>query len=67
GRKRQPSATAFSPLLMIIIIYYGMFYFLEVPNMNVEAGVSLGSSTAENIDFDGWFFSINYNLQLGRF
>ena len=36
-------------------------------NMNVEAGVSLGSSTAENIDFDGWFFSINYNLQLGRF
>ncbi|MEH2056477.1 MAG: hypothetical protein V7K97_10040 [Nostoc sp.] len=36
-------------------------------NMNVQAGVSLGSSTAENIDFDGWFFSVNYNLQLGRF
>ncbi|MFN6480890.1 hypothetical protein [Nostoc sp. DedQUE07] len=35
--------------------------------MNVQAGVSLGSSTAENIDFDGWFFSINYGLQLGRF
>jgi hypothetical protein len=36
-------------------------------NMNVQAGVSLGSSTAENIDFDGWFFSVNYTLQLGRF
>jgi hypothetical protein len=35
--------------------------------MNVQAGMSLGSSTAENIDFDGWFFTINYNLQLGRF
>ncbi|MCF2147404.1 hypothetical protein IQ276_013450 [Desmonostoc muscorum LEGE 12446] len=36
-------------------------------SMNVQTGVTLGSSTAENIDFDGWFFSINYNLQLGRF
>jgi hypothetical protein len=35
--------------------------------MNVQAGMSLGSSTAKNIDFDGWFFSINYGLQLGRF
>ncbi|MBN3906978.1 MAG: hypothetical protein HWQ35_10585 [Nostoc sp. NMS1] len=35
--------------------------------MNVQAGMSLGSSTAENIDFDGWFFTINYNLQLGQF
>jgi hypothetical protein len=39
----------------------------DTTNMNVQAGVSLGSSTVENIDFDGWFFSINYNLQLGRF
>ncbi|QMS89473.1 hypothetical protein HUN01_18495 [Nostoc edaphicum CCNP1411] len=36
-------------------------------NLNLQAGASLGSSTAENIDFDGWFFSINYSLQLGRF
>ncbi|MEH1982693.1 MAG: hypothetical protein V7L27_26090 [Nostoc sp.] len=36
-------------------------------NMNMQAGVSLGSSTDENIDFDGWFFSINYNFQLGQF
>ncbi|MEH2462045.1 hypothetical protein [Nostoc sp.] len=39
----------------------------DTTNMNVQAGVSLGSSTDENIDFDGWFFSINYNLQLGQF
>ncbi|MFN6464697.1 MAG: hypothetical protein RMZ41_023165 [Nostoc sp. DedVER02] len=39
----------------------------DTANMNIQAGVSLGSSTVENIDFDGWFFSINYNLQLGRF
>ncbi len=39
----------------------------DTSNINVQAGVSLGSSTAENIDFDGWFFSINYSLQLGQF
>ncbi|MEH2139352.1 hypothetical protein [Nostoc sp.] len=39
----------------------------DTTDMNIQAGVSLGSSTAENIDFDGWFFSINYNLQLGQF
>lgn len=36
-------------------------------NISVQTGVSLGSSTQENIDFDGWFFSINYNLELGKF
>jgi hypothetical protein len=39
----------------------------DTSNMNVQAGVSLGSSNAENINFNGWFFSINYSLQLGRF
>ncbi|MEH1897941.1 MAG: hypothetical protein V7K94_22100 [Nostoc sp.] len=39
----------------------------DTTNMNIQAGVSLGSSTVEYIDFDGWFFSINYNLQLGQF
>ncbi len=39
----------------------------DTSNLNVQAGRSLGSSTAENIDFDGWFFSINYSLQLGQF
>jgi hypothetical protein len=36
-------------------------------NISVQAGVTLGYSTENNIDFDGWFFGINYNLELGRF
>jgi hypothetical protein len=33
----------------------------------MQAGATLGGSTDPFIDFDGWFFSVNYNLQLGRF
>lgn len=36
-------------------------------NINLQSGISFGDSTDSNIDFDGWFFSINYNLELGRF
>jgi hypothetical protein len=36
-------------------------------NINLQSGVSFGDSSDSNIDFDGWFFSINYNLELGRF
>ncbi len=36
-------------------------------NLSLEGGVSIGGSTDRNIDFDGWFFSVNYNLELGRF
>jgi hypothetical protein len=36
-------------------------------NLNMQAGATLGGSTDPFIDFDGWFFSVNYNLQLGRF
>ncbi len=36
-------------------------------NVSVQAGFTLGSSTENNIDFDGWFLGINYNLELGRF
>ncbi|WP_016871966.1 hypothetical protein [Fischerella thermalis] len=36
-------------------------------NISVQAGVTLGDSTENNVDFDGWFFGINYNLELGRF
>lgn len=36
-------------------------------NISVQAGVTLGDSTENNINFDGWFFGINYNLELGRF
>ncbi|MBD2388546.1 hypothetical protein H6G32_24610 [Cylindrospermum sp. FACHB-282] len=36
-------------------------------NLNLQTGVTLGGSTVPNIDFSGWFFSANYNLELGRF
>ncbi|MBR8834713.1 MAG: hypothetical protein DSM106950_11910 [Stigonema ocellatum SAG 48.90 = DSM 106950] len=36
-------------------------------NISLEGGVNLGSSTDHNIDFNGWFFTLNYNLELGRF
>ncbi len=36
-------------------------------NLSLQTGISLGHSTQENIDFDGWFLSINYNLELGKF
>ena len=39
----------------------------DYSNLSLQTGVSLGSSTQENIDFDGWFFSINYNFDLGKF
>ncbi|MCX7593016.1 MAG: hypothetical protein N2235_04505 [Fischerella sp.] len=36
-------------------------------SISVQAGVTLGDSSDSNIDFDGWFFGINYNLELGKF
>lgn len=36
-------------------------------NLNLQTGLTFGGSTDTNIDFDGWFFSINYNWQLGQF
>ncbi|ARV60772.1 hypothetical protein BZZ01_21020 [Nostocales cyanobacterium HT-58-2] len=39
----------------------------DYTNLSLQGGYNLGSSTENNIDFDGWFFSINYNLELGRF
>ncbi|KAF3887267.1 MULTISPECIES: hypothetical protein [Nostocales] len=36
-------------------------------NLSLQGGFNLGSSTEQNIDFEGWFFTINYNLELGRF
>jgi hypothetical protein len=36
-------------------------------NLNLQSGVTLGGSTTPNIDFNGWFFSVNYNVELGRF
>lgn len=36
-------------------------------SINFQAGISLGGSTEQNINFDGWFFSLNYNWELGQF
>ncbi len=36
-------------------------------NLNVQSGISLGNSTIPNIDYSGWFFSVNYHFELGRF
>ncbi len=36
-------------------------------NLSLEGGVTLGTSTDRNVDFNGWFFTLNYNLELGRF
>ncbi|MBD2353507.1 hypothetical protein H6G41_02530 [Tolypothrix sp. FACHB-123] len=36
-------------------------------SLNLQGGVSFGDSTSQNINFDAWFFSLNYRLQLGQF
>jgi hypothetical protein len=39
----------------------------DTNSVSAQAGVSLGNSTEPSIDVNGWFFSINYNLELGKF
>lgn len=39
----------------------------DLGNINAQTGVVFGNSTEQNISFDGWFFSINYNFDLGQF
>ncbi|MEM7556574.1 MAG: hypothetical protein AAF378_21235 [Cyanobacteria bacterium P01_A01_bin.84] len=36
-------------------------------NISLQSGVTIGDSTQSNIDFDNWFFSVNYRLDLGKF
>jgi hypothetical protein len=49
-------------------IYGNLNYRLSnTSNVNLQTGFTLGNSTNPNIDFDGWFFGVNYNLELGRF
>lgn len=36
-------------------------------NLNLQSGWTFGGSTDSNINFDGWFFGINYNWRLGEF
>ncbi|TVP59195.1 MAG: hypothetical protein EA343_20465 [Nodularia sp. (in: Bacteria)] len=39
----------------------------DYSSINLQSGLRLGGSTDKNINFDGWFFSINYNWRLGQF
>jgi len=39
----------------------------ELSSINLQSGFALGGSTDRNIDFDGWFFSVNYSWDLGQF
>ncbi|BAZ38091.1 hypothetical protein NIES4101_40260 [Calothrix sp. NIES-4101] len=53
-------------------IYHRLFSSLsyrlsDTSSVSAQAGVSIGNSTDRNIDFSGWFFSVNYNWELGRF
>ncbi len=49
-------------------LYANLTYGIsDSTNVSLQGGVSLGDSTDQNINFDGWFFSLNYNLELGKF
>ncbi len=39
----------------------------DLSSINLQSGFALGGSTDDNIDFDGWFFSVSYNWDLGQF
>jgi hypothetical protein len=39
----------------------------KTSNISLQGGVALGGSTDNRINFDGWFFSLNYSWELGRF
>lgn len=36
-------------------------------NLSLQSGFSFGDSTASNLDFSSWFFTVNYGFDLGRF
>ena len=39
----------------------------DFSSLSLQSGYTLGGSTDRNIDFDGWFFSVNYSWDLGQF
>lgn len=39
----------------------------QYSNITLQGGVTLGNSTDNHIDFNGWFFGLYYNVDLGRF
>ncbi|MFM2064320.1 MAG: hypothetical protein RLZZ507_3991 [Cyanobacteriota bacterium] len=39
----------------------------DTSNIYLQGGVNLGGSTTPAIDFSGWYFSVNYGFEIGRF
>lgn len=39
----------------------------NISNLNLQAGYTFGDSTQNDVDFDGWFLSLTYGWELGRF
>lgn len=39
----------------------------QLSSISLQSGFTNGGSTDRNIDFDGWFFSVNYSWDLGQF
>ncbi|WP_413174551.1 hypothetical protein [Anabaena azotica] len=39
----------------------------DTSNVYLQGGLNFGGSTTPNIDFSGWFFSVNYGFEIGRF
>lgn len=39
----------------------------DLSNLNLQAGYTLGDSTQNDVDFDGWYLSLTYGWELGRF
>jgi hypothetical protein len=49
-------------------IFGHIFYRVsDASSLNLQSGISFGDSTDKNIDFDGWFLTVYYNLKLGEF
>jgi hypothetical protein len=49
-------------------IFGHIFYRVsDSSSLNLQSGINFGDSTDNNIDFDGWFFTVYYNLRLGEF
>jgi hypothetical protein len=53
-------------------LYHRLFSHLnyrvsDISNVSLQGGVTMGDSTDSSINFDGWFFSLNYSWDLGRF
>jgi hypothetical protein len=53
-------------------LYHRLFSHLnykvsDISSVSLQGGVTIGDSTDSTINFDGWFFSVNYSWELGKF